>query len=66
MYITERDEYERSKLVYAELKLAIDTSKEEGVIEERHRIAKCLKDDGIPLNIISKNTGLSIEDIEKL
>ncbi len=63
---TERVEYERSKLVYAELKSAIDTSKEEGVIEERQRIAKCFKSDGIPLNIISKNTGLSIEDIENL
>jgi predicted transposase/invertase (TIGR01784 family) len=62
----ERKEYEQSKLVYSELKSAIDTSKEEGAIEERLKIAKKLKEDGIPPHIISKNTGLSIEDIEKL
>jgi len=57
-------------LVYAELKSAIDTSKEEGFqegrIEERHRIAKGLKDKAIDSQIISETTGLSIEDIDKL
>jgi len=66
----EREEYEQSKLVYAELKSAIDTSKEEGFQEgelsKALQIAKGLKDDGIPLNIISKNTGLSFDEIEKL
>ena len=62
----EREEYEQSKLVYAELKSAIDTSKEEGALEERYKIAKSFKEDGVPLNIIAKNTGLSIDEIEKL
>ncbi len=63
---TERDEYERSKLVYAELKSAIDTSKEEGRKERSIEIAKGLKEDGVPIKIIAKNTDLTIDEIENL
>jgi len=62
----ERWEYEQSKLVYSELKSAIDTSKEEGAIEERYKIAKEMKSNNVDYNIISKCTGLSISEIEKL
>ncbi len=62
----ERTEYEQSKLVYSELKSAIDTSFQEGELSKALQIAKGLKDDGIPLNIISKNTGLSLDEIESL
>jgi len=62
----ERDEYEQSKLVYAELKSAIDTSKEEGAKEERYKIAKGLKEKGVSIQIISLTTGMSNNEIERL
>ncbi len=58
----EREEYEQSKLVYTELKSAIDTSKEEGI----KQVAKEMKDSGEPIEKIIKYTKLSIEEIEKL
>lgn len=46
---------------------------EEKIIEQQKaeerkakEIAKALKEDGIPVGIIAKNTGLTIEDVEKL
>ena len=46
---------------------------EEKIIEQQKaeerkakEIAKGLKEDGIPVGIIAKNTGLTIEDVEKL
>jgi len=74
----ERKEYEKNRLVYLELKAALDTSWEdgkvvgkiegkiEGQMEEKFKIAKSLKEDGIPLKSIAKSTGLSIQEIEKL
>ena len=66
----ERQEYEQSKLVYSELKSAIDTSKEEGInegkLEERFEIARKMKKHNEPLKKIIEYTGLSIEEIEKL
>jgi uncharacterized protein YerC len=53
-------------LVYAEPKSAIGTSKEEDKLEERVQIAKEMKNNGIEYNLISKCTGLSIDEIEKL
>ncbi len=34
--------------------------------EERREMAKGLRDDGVPLNIIAKRSGLSEEDIKAL
>ena len=66
----ERDEYEQSKLVYAELKSAIDTSKEEGFqegeVSKALQIAKNMKVKGEQIAKIIEYTGLSIADIEKL
>jgi len=66
----ERSEYEQSKLVYSELKSAIDTAKEtakeEGFNKGVSLVAKEMKNNGIDFIIISKCTGLSIESIEKL
>ena len=41
-------------------------SKEEGREEEKYSIAKNLKKSGLDIRFISENTGLSIEEIEKL
>ena len=41
-------------------------SKEEGREEEKYSIAKNLKKSGLDIKFISENTGLSIEEIEKL
>ena len=62
----ERYEYEQSKIVYSELKSAIDTSKEEGAIEERLKIAKSMKMKGYTYGDIIELTNLSIEIIEKI
>lgn len=62
--------YEESLKVYRDLKGVIDTSFEngkiEGKIEGKTEVAMMLKSLGDPLDKISKCTGLSIEEIEKL
>ncbi|WP_316812550.1 hypothetical protein [Pedobacter heparinus] len=50
---------------YAEKK-AKEEGKEEGKLEEKIEIAKSLKDEGLSIELISKTTGLPIEEIEKL
>ena len=70
----EREQYEESLKYYRDIKNVIDTAFEdgelkgkiEGKIEERTEIARVMKSDGLPFDIISKYTGLSIEEIEKL
>lgn len=71
-------EYEESLKVYRDLKGVIDTSFEEGKtegkiegkmegrIEERIEIARDMKKSGEPMDKISKYTGLSAEEIDKL
>ena len=49
--------------------LEIDTpmfSKTEGKLEERYNNAKALKENGVPVTIISVSLGLSVEEVEKL
>ena len=49
--------------------LEIDTpmfSKTEGKLEERYNNAKALKENGVPVAIISVSLGLSVEEVEKL
>lgn len=62
--------YENSLKVYRDLKGVIDTAfdegKIEGKIEEKINIAKSLKENGIPIDIIIKATGLSKDEIEQL
>ena len=38
----------------------------EGMEKGKTEIARNFKNDGIPLDVIARNTGLSIEEIEKL
>jgi len=43
-----------------------NSSKKEGKLEGREEIARNFKESGFPIDVISKNTGLSIEEIKKL
>jgi predicted transposase/invertase (TIGR01784 family) len=62
--------YEDSLKYYRDLKNSLDTAKEEGREEGREErnieIAKELLKNGIDINIISKSTGLTQEQIERL
>lgn len=57
------DSYENSLKIYRDLKGVIDTAfddgKQEGREEGRQEVAKSLKENGIPIEIIIKTTGLS-------
>ena len=48
------------------MELDIKKDKEEGIKEGQISMAKNMKKDKVDFNIISKYTGLSIEEIEKL
>ncbi len=58
----ERHDYEQSLKIYRDLKSVIDTAFDEGKIE----VARNLKSLGVDINIISKSTGLTIAEIDKL
>jgi predicted transposase/invertase (TIGR01784 family) len=66
----ERSVYEDSLKDYRDLKSAIDTyfkeGKTEGILEEKIKIAKELMKEGLSISLITKTTGLSNEEIEKL
>lgn len=68
-FISSEDEMEvynaRDAFLYGQ-KLMLKREREEGRREEQIAIAKNLKKSGIDINIISENTGLSIEEINKL
>ena len=44
----------------------MDMRKEWALEDQRKEIAKGLKSDGIPVEVIAKNTGLTVEEIEEL
>jgi len=54
--------YEESLKTYRDQYSVIETARKERAIE----IAKCLKQKGVDLQIISETTGLTKEEIEKL
>ncbi len=72
------EQYQKSLLTYWELKGVVDTAyddgkaegKEEGLIEGLRKgkleIARNLKQEGFPIEVIEKVTGLSIEEIKHL
>lgn len=60
------DSYENSLKNYRDLKGVIDTAFDDGISEGILRVAKALKASGISTEIISKTTGLSESEIEKL
>jgi predicted transposase/invertase (TIGR01784 family) len=60
------DSYENSLKIYRDLKGVIDTAFDEGKQEGRIEIAKSLKENSVPIEIISKTTGLSKDQIDQL
>jgi predicted transposase/invertase (TIGR01784 family) len=58
--------YEDSLKVYRDIKNSLDTAREEGKLEGKLETAKSMLKDGLPVETISKYTGLSIEEIELL
>ena len=64
------NEYDRREayLVYQAslMRGAKEDGFEEGMKERDYAIAKSMKNDGVDFNLISKYTGLNIEEIEKL
>ena len=47
-------------------KMMLNREREEGIKEGQISIAKTMKKDGADINLISKYTGLTIDEIEKL
>ena len=47
-------------------KMMLNREREEGIKEGQISIAKSMKKDGADINLISKYTGLTIKEIEKL
>ena len=62
----ERVAYEESLKYYRDIKNVVDTSREEGKEERTLEIARELKKNGIPIEMIVKSTGLSKKEIDKL
>lgn len=68
--LEEREAYEESLKYYRDIKNVVDTSREEGIEEGKEErtleIARELKKNGIPIDMIVKSTGLSKKEIEEL
>ena len=62
----DREAYEESLKYYRDIKNVVDTSKQEGIIEERIGIARMMKKAGESIEKIMKYTNLTEEEIEKL
>jgi predicted transposase/invertase (TIGR01784 family) len=70
----ELDRYESSLKIYRDLKGVIDSAFdegkqegiEEGKLEGRQEVAKALKLNGVPYEVIMKSTGLSKDEIDQL
>jgi predicted transposase/invertase (TIGR01784 family) len=62
----EKEEYEESLKSYRDLKNVIDTSKMEGKLEEKIEIALKAIEENLPINVISRLTGLSEAEVKKL
>ena len=60
------EEVKRIMTVEQELKIQYRIGRENGQEEMQQEIAKNFKNDGIPIEVIAKNTGLTIEEIEEL
>ena len=48
------------------VELGLEQGRAEGEAQKQREIAKNFKDSGVPLDLIAKNTGLSVEEIENL
>ena len=62
----EKSAYEDSLKTYRDLNNVLHTAFDEGKIEGKIEIARSLRALGIDSEIISKSTGLSIQEIEDL
>lgn len=62
----QRDEYEQSRMSYIELKEVANTATMEGRKKRELEIAKELKKNLVPKEIIKSSTGLSDEEIDRL
>ena len=65
MTIEEEMRFQRTMAEKRE-KQAFADGEKSGAEQRTHDIVKNFKKAGIPLNVIAENTGLSLEDIEKL
>ena len=67
---SEQNRYMRLLDIYRTNLSALNYSRkegrEEGKLEERYNNAKALKENGVPVVIISVSLGLSVEEVEKL
>ena len=63
-------EYEKKEIYQYDKQITLKEERQEGIkegIEKRnYTIAKSMKKDGADINLISKYTGLTIKEIEKL
>jgi len=64
--LSERKDVKTAMTLYDEMEMQKNIAKEDGYIEALQEIAKKFKEDGIDLKLIAKNTGLTLEEIEKL
>ena len=66
----ERQDYEDSLKAYRDMKNVLDTAElkgmKKGIEHEKQKNAKAMKALGLPLDTITKVTGMSAEDIAKL
>ena len=62
----EWNEYFYKDMMNVEREEGIKEGIEKGIEKQNYTIAKSMKKDGADINLISKYTGLSIEEIEKL
>ena len=59
-------EYEKKELYQYDKQITLKEERQEGRREGQISIAKSMKKDGADINLISKYTGLTIKEIEKL
>jgi predicted transposase/invertase (TIGR01784 family) len=62
----QRNEYERSRLSYLEVKEAVNTAEMDGQKKAKYEIAKGMKLEGFDLATIKRLTGLLDDEINKL
>ena len=59
-------EYEKKEIYQYDKQITLEEKRQEGRREGQISIAKSMKKDGADINLISKYTGLTIKEIEKL
>ena len=60
------NELMQKKMINTARNWGYDDGKAEGLEEGKKTVAKNFPKDGIPIEVVSKNTGLSIEELEEL